>query len=345
MKNTIKRLLLTVAVILGLAAPSFAQNQLVRTTLSSAIPAGTGTTQIFITSATNWVASNTGATSSVQTGQTYALVDRELLCVMAISSTTITVRRGCATTVATPHANGATIIWGIGGSWNGGTGNSSGVFIADNVVPHGTAARTSQQYLPLINVGRQRMYNLVGGNWTEQLMPSDSTALTGGPVCTIPGMGAAGIAGTGISLLPGTAGNFYITNFFNPTTRWITSLLPLWGSVVGSATGFQGGIIDANTSATPNILFNTTTAGTASGTAATMQGIALGTAGFLTGPATYYFFMQGAGTTDGIRVISLNVGNYGALSAGTFGTLSAITSASLPVTTTAGATSPLVCAN
>jgi hypothetical protein len=167
--------------------------------------------------------------------------------------------------------------------------------------------------------------HLLSGQWLRQTM-LDATPVgqPNIPVCTQRVLGSAALVSLGASLLPGTAGNFYYATFFNPTTRIITNMRPLWGTVVGSATGFVSGVYEWNTVTSGALLFNTTTAGTASGTISTFQNHSLTSVGILTGPATYMAFINNAGTTDGIMALVTASGEtLSTLRAGTFGTLPA----------------------
>ena len=333
-KKTILSCLAAALTLLGIPEASIAQQTaLVRTTLTAAL-GGTATDTILV------LTSNTGMTATNATSTYFLLIDRELMQLQSVSgSTGATVLRGRGGANITQHVNGAPVYWGQGGQWDAKTGNSFGLFIgATATPPTGTCVRGQQQYLPLMAPSTGTIYNCLGGQWYAQ--NPESSVL--GPVrpCTLPGLGAGALSAIGASTIPGTAGNFYIGSFYNQDTMLITSLYPLWGTVIGSATGFQTGILDA----TGNLLFNTTTAGLASGTVSTFQGLALGTSGLLTGPNRYFFYIQNLGVTDAIRTVASSAETLGGLSAGTFGTLGSLTSASIPTTLTAASTAPIVCA-
>lgn len=324
-----KRFIFSFLLLIAFALPAFSQGAAtVRTTLSADLAGGTDNQTLSVTSTTGMTASGSGA-------QYFVLIDRELMQVTSLSPFRVLRAQGGSN--ATPHASGQAVYWGMGGTWDPRTGRSTGVFI-QGAPPVGSCTRSQQQYLPLMNVNAYEIYNCLGGQWYTQIPENASL----GPVrpCTLRGLGQQALSATGIPINPGTAGNFLIGSFYQEDTQFITSLYPLWGITVGSAAGWVVGILDA----TGNRLFNTTTAGTASGTASTFQGIAVGTSGLLTGPNRYFFFVQNAGTTDGIRVLSLNAETLSGLSAGTFGTLGSLGSASIPTTTTAGATAPVICA-
>lgn len=100
------------------------QNYLGQTTLSAAIagqylgPGSTGNvpapTIITVTSATSIVGANPNLsiTAGQPNFQTELYVDREAMLVTAVNGTALTVVRGVAGTVATPHATGAMVLFG-----------------------------------------------------------------------------------------------------------------------------------------------------------------------------------------------------------------------------------------
>jgi hypothetical protein len=115
-----KKLLIAVLAVLAFSLPSFAQqNTLTQTTLANDVTsAGTATnattpTNITVTSATGIVGSspNTSITASQPT-QTDIYVDRELMTVISVSGTQLSVLRGQGGTVAAPHRKGAMVLAG-----------------------------------------------------------------------------------------------------------------------------------------------------------------------------------------------------------------------------------------
>jgi len=129
MKNIITRLAALLALILGLASPSFAQTVLNSTTLAAAVADGV-TRTITLTSATG-VTAPAGGTAAV-----VLLVDREIMTVLSVSGTVVQVTRA-SDTRAVPHINGA-IVW-IAPRQN-----------VTTYVPSGQCTRTSLQAVPLI---------------------------------------------------------------------------------------------------------------------------------------------------------------------------------------------------
>lgn len=90
-----------VAALLLYTAPAFAQTTLTNTTLSAAITNASDRTMT-IASATGWTASTTQA-------QRYAIIDREVVGVLSLSSTNVGITRGQQGTRATGHSSGATV--------------------------------------------------------------------------------------------------------------------------------------------------------------------------------------------------------------------------------------------
>ena len=116
------------AVLMLLAAFAFAtpaqQNFLGQTTLSAAVPGqylGPGSTGhvpaptlITVASATGIVGlqPNLSVTANVVNASTNLYIDREQMRVIAVNGTALTVVRGVNGTVATPHSNGAMVLFG-----------------------------------------------------------------------------------------------------------------------------------------------------------------------------------------------------------------------------------------
>ena len=327
MRKIFASLFLAAVMALG-GVSAFAQTQPTRTTITAAI----GTIASGQTTTIS-VSSTTGMTASTNTAQTFGMIDKEIVRIVSLSP--FVIARGQQGTKVSAHVNGSEFIYGTTGAWSNNSGNAYGVFIREQ--PVGSCTRSNQQFLPVFNPNDGNdgaAYNCLVGQWVRQTLPK-LPLQTGGRICTVDNLTVLPV-----DKISGTAGNFYLVSKFVPETRYVTSMYPMWGVTVGSATGFLAGVMEPGGS----VIFNTTTAGTASGTASTFQAIAVGTNGYLTGPATYWFFVQGKGTTDGIGVTSINTGSFSALSAGTFGTLGSLTSASITTVFTAGVTSPIVCA-
>jgi hypothetical protein len=115
--------LLAVLAVLAFATPA-QQNYLGQTTLSAAIPGqyfGPGSTGnvpaptlITVTSATSIVGAvpNLSITAGQPNFQTALYIDREEMLVIGVNGTALTVVRGLNSSVATPHATGAMVLFG-----------------------------------------------------------------------------------------------------------------------------------------------------------------------------------------------------------------------------------------
>jgi hypothetical protein len=125
MKNKLTKLFAILAVLAALAIATPAQqNYLGQTTLSAAVagqyygPGSTGNvpapTLITVTSATSIVGSNPNLsiTANQPNFQTELYIDREAMLVIGVNGTQLTVVRGVAGTAATPHGNGAMVLFG-----------------------------------------------------------------------------------------------------------------------------------------------------------------------------------------------------------------------------------------
>lgn len=139
-----------------MAVPAFGQTATTRTVLSSALGAGTSANIMTVLSTTGW-------TASTNSQQSWAYLQGELVQVMSISGTQVTVRRAQRGQASAHPAN--TVVWFGGnatflpatGNVGGGPGNPSvgaaaalpPVFVAAD--PVGTCTRASNLYLPVIN--------------------------------------------------------------------------------------------------------------------------------------------------------------------------------------------------
>jgi hypothetical protein len=156
MKNYLKLAVLAVLLAACGVTAQAQQNFLGQTTLSAAVagqylgPGSTGNvpapTIITVTSATSIVGANPllAITAGQPNFQTALFVDREEMLVIGVNGTALTVVRGINSTVATPHSNGAMVLFGPprffyvqdpGSSGIGGSASTSNVpCILNNVV-------------------------------------------------------------------------------------------------------------------------------------------------------------------------------------------------------------------
>lgn len=150
--------------VLAFCVPAFAQqNNFTQTTLSAAIAGGSVNTGqppptiVQVTSATNisGLAPNNVGTPS-QPVQSSIYVDRELMSVLSVNGTVLTVARGQGGTVATPHAKGAMVLAGYPFWFSvndpGGAGGFGGVggeacTLANTIVGPRLNTRTGAQWI------------------------------------------------------------------------------------------------------------------------------------------------------------------------------------------------------
>lgn len=125
----------------GVASPLFAQTELTHTTLSAAVTTPSATS-VRVADATG-IAVNT----------TVLIVDQEVMAVVAVSGTVITVQRGAAGTRANPHASAAVVTISV----------ARATLSVDPVGPctagtvYGPGAQPSDSMEPL--------FNTVNGTW------------------------------------------------------------------------------------------------------------------------------------------------------------------------------------
>lgn len=154
METLMKRILLTLALVLTLAAPSLAQTYLTTTTLSSAVVSTTADT-VVLASATNVAVG----------GVLY--VDRELMQVIAVSGTTIRVTRGQQGTKAAPHGASSTVIVGPVASLQA-SGPYGLASFGQADPPMGSCTTSAYRYLPIVNV-------VTGDVWSCRWVGSSTT--------------------------------------------------------------------------------------------------------------------------------------------------------------------------
>ncbi len=327
-------------------------------TLSAAVAWSTQTTTLSITS-------TSGMTVSTQPGVTaYVLIDAELMRIISIvSSTSMTVSRRGGSTIATPHASGAYVVYGTvyGTSWDQtATGSPTyGTFLARGVRPEGACTLSSQQYNVVFETvdlaGNPSPYvdSCVGGVWSRGGWPA-TVAVTALKQCTIPIGGAGTIVadmtayGTDSTRVAGT---IYIGSIDVSKTTVVTTLSSLTGTTAPTTDSQLFAIYDSapgTTSAT--VLGSTAIAGAAAATADIMfaQSIALvggaANTNLILVPGRYFFALQINGTTTSIQMVATADGRNGLVGnsrTGTFGTLAALT---VPTTLTAS-TAPIGCIN
>jgi hypothetical protein len=229
-----------VAVAFLLGTPASAQTALTVTTLSNAITSA-GQTAITVTSATNISApgatggnvaipASGGSLLFIEDGTSGGLGTAEAMLVTGVTGTTVTVVRGAASTVASPHLSGAIVFVG-----------RPDQFFA--VEPAGSCTPANTLVTPYINVrtGNQWLCSTVTNSW-------------------VPGyFNTAGVSGvtTAVASVAGAtnpSGPLFHVTGTNAITAWGTSTSAGLGSGGGSATS----IIGAPFCVIPDAIFTTT---------------------------------------------------------------------------------------
>lgn len=154
--KSFSRILLALVLVASAVALPQAQTATTSTTLSSAVTSTSATT-IVVASATN-----------VEAGGAL-FVDRELMDVTAVSSTTVSVRRGMSGTKAATHASGALV-------YVASKSQKAGVFQSDQA--WGTCTRAAEPFLPQVDTNTGSVWDCpVGATaWTPINNPGGNTA-------------------------------------------------------------------------------------------------------------------------------------------------------------------------
>lgn len=335
--NTITKLLLAAVISLGLSDVGLAQTTPTRTTLGAALSGGNGNNVVTL-------ASNSGIAASTASAQTFIMVDRELMQVRLVSGTTFATVNRAAGQNAVPHASGAPVWYGTGGTFNVNSGTSYGVFIAAATSqPSGACTRSNQQYLPLFSPSAGPggySYDCLGGVWVQGTLEYvGQVGVT--KYCTEPvGSVAYGSVGTSTAMVSGTV---YVGSVWVPYTRLFTGVTALVNGTVATDK-IIGAVYDGgNPSGTGALLANSALAGATTAGANTFNALAFTATKVLIGPARYFIAVQGGTTaTDGIRTIAVStfIDVLGNSRTGTFGTLPA--TITVPTSLTAD-TAPVSC--
>lgn len=302
-----KKLTITLSVILALASFALGQTILTNTTLSTAVADGNSKV-IAVASATGINAPS----SSDNTKATYLYVDRELLFVEAVNGTQLTVRRGASGTIGQAHASGANVFV---------VPAYLSTFFA--TTPAGSCTRGNELALPRINPKSGIISDCLGGKWVnsgpeqETTYPQPNGIRTPDPGATA--LTALETAGTA----PSAATEQYCTELDIPQSMMITGLAALNGTTVGTDKHLVI-LYDS----TGNALANSATAGATTSGASTYQKENFTAKYFVPGPVRLFGCVQTNGTTDTIRHAITAVNDNvlgGAVTGQTFGTVAAVT--------------------
>lgn len=144
--------------LIALLVPNLAaQTTITKTSLSTAI---TDTTARQVN-----IASATGVTATTGTaGARFIMIDREIMEVTAISSTTLTVQRARSSTTATKHASGSLVTFGPAGIFDPKTGNTSGVFVSAPPIEGTPCVASSNEYTSVFD-SQGAEHTCVGSAW------------------------------------------------------------------------------------------------------------------------------------------------------------------------------------
>lgn len=319
-----------------------------RTTLSSALGApnaGSGSTQIMV------VGSATGITARTASLQQFCLIDQEMVEVVSVSSTNITIRRA-RLGVATAHVSGATVICGYTGRFDPNTGAVSTVVGSPTVgasvngavfvstLPVGTCSRSSNPILPVIYPhpradGAPAGYfgsaiDCLGGLWVPGTLPDYPPQSTLVLATNVP-IGGVAYASIGTNTAD-VNGQEWLTSIYVPQTAWVTGVSFMSG---GTATTDNMYVILRDSAG--NVMATSALAGAVLSGANTFQTRAFTSQILLVGPARYFVSVVGNGTAAG-AIETISASTYTnvvcATASGTFGTVTA--TFTVPTTFTAG---------
>jgi hypothetical protein len=331
-----KRFLLSLFVVVGMVLPAVAQTHPTVTTLSSAVSGGANNNIVVVASAT-------GISASTASAQNFILVDKELMEVAAVNSTTLTVRRARAGQ-ASGHASGALVIYGSGGSFNANSNNATGVFLrGQSGMPTGACTRGNNAYLPMAapDAGPNgKLYDCLNGQWTSGELADLQYPKVGTMTrsCNAP-LGGAVYTGIGTSTtVAASSTSTYTSQVHVDRSFYATGESLLKGLTVNASAKKIYALYDAG----GNLIANTATAGTATATTASIfQDIAWTAKRIVVGPADYFIVLQGdAGATDTVNMFTTAAGPaIGAtvdLGATTFGTIPSTITAPTTFTTAVG---------
>lgn len=309
MTKTINATLFLAAALLFAAFPAHAQTILTQTTLSAAVTTTSART-VVVASAT--CAACTGA---VLAPGTNIYIDRELMVVNAVNSTTLTVQRGASGTASGTHASGALVFMG-----------PPPAFLTNPRVTaptDGSCTRGNIAYLPVIQVSTGIISDCVGGQLIKGLVTSGATTASrwrvyapepGGTIYT-----SLNTAGTAVG-----ATTLYCTEVWLPTSKNLTGIGVLNGTTV---TGNARYVVLYDS--TGNAIANSALAGQASVTASIYEAFAFTSKYFAVGPAQYFACLQdnAVGSTTvrmAVTQVNDNILTKGQTGA-TFGTIPVLT--------------------
>jgi hypothetical protein len=165
--KTLLRAFIVLALLFGMAPAVYAQNSVANTTLSAAVADPTVTPPANVVTVASATCANC-STGAIVAG-TVVFVDREAMIVTAVSSTTLTVRRGQLGTRAQAHPSGAIVYLGSPDDFD----------VKDNT---GACTSTQQQILPHINIlnANIQVCDATSGLWRGVDLNADAAGGTWG---------------------------------------------------------------------------------------------------------------------------------------------------------------------
>lgn len=305
--KTLNAVLSLFCVALALAVPSWGATAIGHTTLSAAITS-TSTTTVVVASATGITANSTAL-----------FIDSEYMSVNAVNGTTLSVtRQGRSST----HASGALVWFAVPNAFK--TVTPAGY-------PAGSCSRTTELYLPWINVASGVISDCLGGVWMNGVTGNLANTKFRVLAPDTGGTAYLSIDTNGETL---SATSMYCTEIDLPANKLLTGLGVLNGTTVGTNNHLVV-LYDAS----GKLLANSATAGVLAASASTYQNIAFTSTYFAVGPAQYFGCIQLNGTTATVRMIVAGTQDTyltGAITGQTFGTIPATITAPASFTTIVG---------
>ncbi len=284
MTNRIFKLLFPL--IFGFALAANAQTMLLNTTLSAAVgntsssALTTGSLSVVTVASATGIsapAANTSNTMGPATSaaQTYLYVDKELMQVVAVNGTSITVIRGIGPTVGASHATGAVVLV-IPAQYNGGSNTAPGY------VPSGSCTRTNELYLPHVEFASGTISDCLGGQWVNGDARQTTRATQWRIQAPITGAQTSG-AVFGNNTTP-TRYYLYCNEIDMPYAKLVTGLGVHTGTTGTSSDLWVAALYDS----AGNLIANSAVAGTAPGASYVWGAFAFTSKYYVVGPGQYF---------------------------------------------------------
>jgi hypothetical protein len=272
--------------IFGFALAANAQTMLLNTTLSAAVgntsssALTTGSLGVVTVASATGIsapAANTSNTMGPATSaaQTYLYVDKELMQVVSVNGTSITVIRGIGPTVGASHATGAVVLV-IPAQYNGGSNTAPGY------VPSGSCTRTNELYLPHVEFASGTISDCLGGQWVNGDARQTTRATQWRIQAPITGAQTSGaVFGTNSTI---TRYSMYCTEIDMTYSKLVTGLAFHTGTTGTSSDLWAASLYDSG----GNLIANSVSTGTAPGAGYAWSPIALTAKYYVVGPGQYY---------------------------------------------------------